>query len=122
MNLLLDTPVLLWWAHDSPSLAERERDAIASADRVFLSSVVIWEVEIKRAIGRLTTIPDLRERALGAGLLGLSFTLEHAGVAGRLERHHDDPFDRALVAQARCESLILVTADAALDAYGVARL
>lgn len=119
MNLLLDTNIVLWWAHDDARLGKPQRQAIASAERVFLSSVVVWEVEIKRALGKLRTVPDLRERALRQGFTGLSLTLDHAETAGRLPRHHGDPFDRALVAQAVVEGLTLVTADQALVAYDV---
>ena len=119
MNLLLDTNIVLWWAHDDARLGKPQRQAIASAERVFLSSVVVWEVEIKRTLGKLRTAPDLRERALRHGFTGLSLTLDHTEAAGRLPRHHDDPFDRALVAQAIVEGLTLVTADQALVAYDV---
>ena len=119
MNLLLDTSIVLWWAHDDGRLGEAVRQTIASAERVFLSSVVVWEVEIKRALGTLRTVPNLRERALGHGFAGLALALEHAEVAGRLPRHHGDPFDRALIAQAIVEGLTLVTSDQALAAYDV---
>lgn len=82
----------------------------------------MWEVEIKRALGKLTTVPDLRARALAAGFTGLALTLEHAETAGRLPLHHHDPFDRALVAQAMVEHLTLVTADRAIGAYDLPRL
>ncbi len=119
MSLLLDTNIVLWWAHDDARLGESPRQAIASAERVFLSSVVVWEVEIKRALGKLRTVPDLRDRALKHGFTGLSLTLDHAEVAGRLPPHHRDPFDRALLAQAIVEGMTLVTADQALSAYEV---
>jgi len=119
LSLLLDTNIVLWWAHDSALLGDIERKAIASAERVFLSSIVVWEVEIKRALGKLTTIPDLRAKALAGGFTGLAFSLEHAEVAGRLPPHHHDPFDRALVAQAVVEGLTLVTADRLIGAYDV---
>lgn len=119
MSLLLDTHVVLWWTYDDERLGEAARRAIASAERVFLSSVAVWEIEIKRALGKLRADSDLRERALRSGFSGLALTLEHAEVAGRLPRHHGDPFDRALVAQAVCEKLTLVSGDEALAAYDV---
>lgn len=122
MSLLLDTHVVLWWAHDDRRLGEAARRAIASSERVFLSSIAVWEIEIKRALGKLRADSDLREQALRSGFSGLALTLEHAEVAGRLPRHHGDPFDRALVAQAVCEELTLVTADEVLAAYDVSLL
>lgn len=119
MSLLLDTHVVLWWDHDDKRLGVAARHAIASSERVFLSSAAVWEIEIKRAIGKLRADSDLQEQALRSGFSGLALTLEHAEVAGRLPRHHGDPFDRALVAQAMCEKLTLVSGDDALAAYDV---
>ena len=84
-----------------------------------MSAVSIWELEIKRALGRLRAEDDLAERALASGLEPLPVTLEHAVAAGRLPLHHHDPFDRMLVAQARVEGLVLATRDRQLQQYDV---
>lgn len=86
---------------------------------MFVSAASIWELEIKRAAGRLRAPDDLVERADSAGFERLLITIEHAQDAARLPRHHRDPFDRMLVAQALAEGLTLATADAALAQYGV---
>lgn len=121
MTLLLDTHVLLWWASDDARLGPRARRSLTTSD-VAVSAVVGWEIEVKRARGRLDAPDDLAGLLAEQGFAELPLTLRHAVDAGRLPRHHDDPFDRALVAQARAEGLRLVTADGALAAYDVLRL
>ena len=120
MNLLLDTHVLLWWLADDPTLAAGAREAIADADNtVYLSAVVVWEVRIKQALGKLL-VPDDFEPVLAAQpFVDLPVSVHHAHAVGHLPMHHRDPFDRMLVAQARSEGFRIVTRDAALAAYGV---
>jgi PIN domain nuclease of toxin-antitoxin system len=89
---------------------------------VLLSAAVVWEVEIKRAAGKLKT-PDTIESILTThGTVPLPITLEHASAVGKLPLHHHDPFDRILVAQAQIENAVLVSADRRLAAYGVPML
>ena len=121
MTLLLDTHVLLWWAADDDRLGPAARERLRG-EGVRVSAVTAWEVEVKRALGRLDAPDDLAALLRQEGFVELPLSLEHAVDAGRLPRHHDDPFDRALVAQARAERLVLVTADQALEDYDVERL
>lgn len=88
-------------------------------DGAVASAASIWEIEIKRALGKLRVPEDLGDRCDRSGLDRLGISFEHAQTAGRLPPHHRDPFDRMLVAQARVEGLTLVTSDAALGAYDV---
>ena len=97
-------------------MGEAARDAVASAENeVFVSSVSVWEIAIKRAAGRLV-FPIDRFDGLAArmGFEVLPILPAHAVVAGALPRHHADPFDRMLIAQAVVEDLILVSVDAAM--------
>jgi PIN domain nuclease of toxin-antitoxin system len=88
-----------------------------------VSSVSVWEAAIKRALGKLRADPaDLRAELDLAGFGQLPVTWEHGLAAGALPRHHRDPFDRMLIAQAQLEGLTLVTTDQALAAYDVALL
>lgn len=119
MKLLLDTHVLIWWMEDSKRLSVEAREAIAVADEVRVSAATVWEIAIKRALGRLDLPEDYLDHVERSGLRSLSITVEHAEAAGALPRHHDDPFDRMLVAQTRVEGLTLVTADRRLADYGV---
>lgn len=85
-----------------------------------MSAASLWEISIKEALGRLQLHGiDLLEEIEVDGFLELPIRGGHALDAGRLPRHHDDPFDRMLVAQARAEDLVLVTADQALSEYEV---
>lgn len=122
MTLLLDTHVLLWWAGDEPRLGDEARRMVAEATEVWVSAVTGWEIEIKRAAGRLSAPEDLEDLVVEEGFVELPFTLRHAIAAGRLPPHHRDPFDRALVAQATTEGLQLLTADRALAPYEVSLL
>jgi PIN domain nuclease of toxin-antitoxin system len=119
---LLDTHVLLWWLADDDRLPDGAREAINTAPEVRLSAASVWEIAIKRALSRLD-VPDDYLEAVDAGEIGLlPITGRHAEIAGALPRHHDDPFDRMLVAQAGADELTLVTADRRLTDYGVAVL
>ena len=122
MKLLLDTHAFLWWVTKDQALATVARDEIARADVVAVSAASAWEIAIKKAAGRLNAPDDVEEQLDRHGFLPLEITLRHARAAGALPRHHGDPFDRMLVAQAQLESLTLVTRDRRLALYGVATL
>lgn len=100
-------------------LEVRARQRLESADVLVVSVASVWEIEIKRAKGRLVAPLDIADRAISEGLDPLSITIDHAREAGRLPLHHSDPFDRMLVAQARVEGLTLATADMTLARYDV---
>lgn len=124
MNLLLDTQALLWWKEGSRRLGRRARRAIErDAAMVWISAASAWEVAIKSRSGRLRLAEPLHlwmphdlERH---GFVMLNVTAEHAVAVASLPEHHEDPFDRLLIAQARHEGLTVVTSDAAFDAYEV---
>lgn len=123
MRLLLDTHAVLWWALDDRRLGADARRSIADAAEVYVSAASIWEMAIKIGLGKLELVrfemaelPELAERL---GFLDLSITAEHAASVAALPGHHSDPFDRLLVAQAKQEGLVLVTADRQFSAYGV---
>jgi PIN domain nuclease of toxin-antitoxin system len=121
--LLLDTHVLLWSVLDDPALPRRFRAALEAPDaEVFVSAATVWEVAIKRALGKLPCPPDLFEQALQAGCIALPVTWAHARATEVLPLHHHDPFDRLLIAQARVEDLVLVSADRVFARYEVALL
>lgn len=127
MKLLLDTHVFLWWCAADPKLSQGAVDAIADgANDVFVSAVNGWEIAIKTRLGKLP-LPQppaafmtamLRRHAFDV----LSVSLDHALAEFDLPAHHNDPFDRLLVAQARCEEMTLVSNDAVLEHYDVAGL
>ena len=123
MRLLLDTHVLLWWFNEPEVLSQQAVAAIAEeTNAVYVSAVTIWEAGIKQALGKLRGADDLVSRVREQRLDELPVELEHAAAAARLPSHHNDPFDRILVAQAQAEGLTVVTRDVRLGAYGVALL
>ena len=97
-RLLLDSHVLLWWLFDDPALGPETRKLIGDRNNyVGVSAASVWEIAIK----------------------ALAVTFEHAERAAVLPRHHGDPFDRMLVAQAQIEHLELLTRDRKLHDYDV---
>jgi PIN domain nuclease of toxin-antitoxin system len=120
MNLLLDTHILLWWLDDSPALPKVGRVAISdSANLILLSSVVIWEIRIKQALGKLEIAPDFYQVIKNQGFEFLPITADHAFAVGDLPMYHRDPFDRMIIAQAIREGFTVVTHDVVFKKYDV---
>lgn len=127
MNILLDTHAFLWFVADDPRLSDTARSLIeADASQPFLSIASLWEMAIKVSLGKLKFeqpyelfIPQ-QLTINGIGILNLS--LEHTAAISTLPFHHRDPFDRVIAVQANLEKMCVVSADTALDAYGVERV
>jgi PIN domain nuclease of toxin-antitoxin system len=120
MNLLLDTHVLLWWLDDNPDLSLRARTVIADGNNlVFVSAAVIWEIQIKHALGKLKIPKNFRNVLDQQGFELLDITVEHSYAVGKLPLYHRDPFDRILVAQAKLENMILVSRDKRIKKYKI---
>lgn len=120
MKLLLDTHAALWWLADDARVGrDAERELSDDTNRVLLSAAVIWEVAIKRSLGKLQAPADLAQTLLGAGAQPLPVTLDHAAAVEALPWHHRDPFDRILVSQALTEGAAIVSQDERLRPYGV---
>ena len=120
MNLLLDTHILLWWLDDNASLPVNAREAIADTDNlIILSAAVIWEIRIKQGIGKLKIEPNFYNVIKEQGFEMLAITSDHANAVGDLPKHHRDPFDRILIAQALLEGFTVVTHDAIFNKYPI---
>lgn len=120
--LLLDTHTLVWVLMRPDRLSARASEQIGDVDvEVVVSSVSAWEIATKVRLGRFAEADELLPGyARHLALLGsreLSVSTAHALAAGGLDWDHRDPFDRLLVAQARAESLILVTKDRMIRAF-----
>jgi PIN domain nuclease of toxin-antitoxin system len=122
MRLLLDTHTFIWACAEPDKLSRAEQQAIADPDNdVFVSAVTAWEIAIKRALGRLDfPIERFEEFTASMGFEPLPMTVRHAIAAGALPRHHEDPFDRMLIAQARTEGATMMTEDGKFRLYDVA--
>lgn len=120
MTLLLDTHVLLWWLGDDPRLPADVAALVGDgAEEVAVSAATVWEIGIKRALGKLQAPDDLLEEVERSGFTPWQITPRDADAAGRLPRHHDDPFDRMLLAQAQQRGAALASVDRRFPAYGV---
>ena len=124
MNILLDTHTFLWWIADAPPLSRTARRLIGDARNVlYWSAASSWEAAIKHGLGKLP-LPAAPEVFFPAELLlnrvePLPILDAHAFQAAQLPRHHRDPFDRMLVAQAQVETLVLLSDDSQLRLYDV---
>jgi PIN domain nuclease of toxin-antitoxin system len=120
VRLLLDTHALLWALSKPDSLAPLARRRLEQAEStLFVSAVSAWEMEIKRALGKLDTPDDLPKQMQRHRMLELPVHLRHVERLRKLPPLHRDPFDRLLVAQALADDLTIVTRDERILAYPV---
>lgn len=121
MNLLLDTHVALWAITDNPKLPQSARDLITSPKtNVWVSAANIWEIAIKYSLGRgdmPVSSQDAKRYFQESGYRFLAIEAEHAIAVEELPSHHQDPFDRILVAQALVEPMRLMTHDPLVALY-----
>ncbi len=127
MKLLLDTHVYLWLSSGTGKIPAKTLRRVADArNERYLSIASVWELAIKISLGKLQLPMPLGEhlaRGLDDGQIGLlPIAYQHVLSVATLPRHHGDPFDRLLVAQAEREGMSLVSADAAFDTYALRRL
>ena len=118
MKLLLDTHILLWVMQDAPQLGRPARRLLNDAEAIYVSSVSLWEITIKSALGKLRVDQNEFDAQLEKiGFSPLPVTWAHTRELRKLPLLHGDPFDRMLVAQAMSEPLRLLTRDAVLKTY-----
>jgi PIN domain nuclease of toxin-antitoxin system len=119
-RVLVDTHALLWWLSDDAALSPAARETLADpANDPLVSAASVWEIAIKRSLGKLTAPDDLPDLIFDEGFSWLPITALHAWQVRELPNHHRDPFDRLLVAQALSEQLPVITADTRFTDYGV---
>jgi len=120
MNLLLDTHILIWALENNPQLSEAaKKEIINGSNIVFVSTASIWEISIKKAMGKLDVPDNLYEEIEQHRFTLLDINYNHAELAGKLPKIHKDPFDRMLIAQTKIEKLTLVTKDKIISQYDV---
>jgi PIN domain nuclease of toxin-antitoxin system len=119
MNLLLDTHILLWHLADDTKLSKQTSGLIENeANNKFLSIVSLWEIELKRNIGKLSITHPI-ESLLPPEIVILPLQIEHIGHLKQLPFHHRDPFDRIIISQAIVEGFSLLTDDGVFKHYDV---
>lgn len=124
MNLLLDSHALIWFLEDDPCLSKAAKIAISDPNNTrFVSDATAWEMAIKHSLGKLrlplpyeSLFPETLENF---GFLMLPIMHEHFYQMIHLPRHHGDPFDRLLIAQAMVENLTIISRDPHFSSYGV---
>ena len=116
---LVDSHVLIWAALDSPRLSSKYSAILNGANTCFVSVASIWEMEIKLQLEKLDVPKSFPEQLCRGPYDLLQISEAHALAAARLPRHHGDPFDRMLIAQAQAEGLAILTADRRFTAYDV---
>jgi PIN domain nuclease of toxin-antitoxin system len=118
MNILLDTHVLIWALENNPTLSDKARYSIIKANNmVFVSAVSIWEIGIKRSLGKLETPDNLMEEIKLHRFTPLNISYDHAELAGKLPDIHKDPFDRMLIAQSITDNFPIMTDDSKIALY-----
>jgi len=127
MRHLIDSQSLIWYVDQDHLLGAAAHAAITNpANDLLLSAATVWEIGIKVGLGKLTlSLPYrqwMNQAIADLGLLLLPITVEYADVQAGLPRHHGDPFDRLLVAQAMVEHVAVISSAPQLDASGVTRI
>src|SRR5713226_708360 len=119
MRLLLDTHVLLWWREAARPLSRRAHAEIADGgNEIVVSIASLWEITIKRSLGKLAFPDDLEAVLEEERFLLLPISFLHLRSLDGLPHLHRDPFDRLLIAQSLTEQLPIISNDRALAAYG----
>jgi PIN domain nuclease of toxin-antitoxin system len=126
-TVLLDTHIVLWWFQGAGKLSAKAKGLLRDSDvTVLVSAVSAWEIAIKYKAGKLDASSGLISRFQSAleeeHFVELPITAAHAIRAGLLEGSHKDPFDRMLIAQARMESVPVVSTDPCFDGFKVTRI
>jgi len=124
MKYLMDTHIFLWWILENPKLKERVKAIIRNKHNIlYLSAASTWEMLIKSGAGKLS-LPDspeifIRRQLLLNDINILDITLQHTFALAELPLIHKDPFDRILIAQAKCENCTFITDDTLIKSYDV---
>jgi PIN domain nuclease of toxin-antitoxin system len=120
MRLILDAHIVIWSVTNDPRLAAQILELIAGqVDPIAFSVAQLWEVEIKAAARLMPGVPDFAGAVVALNLELLPILPDDAVRAAHLPRHHGDPFDRMLIAQALARDLMIVTHDRAFEPYVV---
>jgi PIN domain nuclease of toxin-antitoxin system len=117
---LLDTHILLWWLSDDKKLGKKRTELLAqSSNQIAVSTVSIWEIVIKKSLGKLKVPDNLKEVIYENEFEILSITPDHVLSLQNLPPIHNDPFDRLLITQSIYEDMVIVTADKIIPKYEV---
>lgn len=119
---LLDTHTLLWFLKNSPKLSNRALEIITTENEIFFSIVSLWEIVIKKSIGKLdltSSIQEIEDLCYEKDISLLQIKSKHLDKIMELPNIHNDPFDRLIISQSIIENLILITKDSNIPYYPV---
>ncbi len=116
---LADTHILLWALSDDARLTKPHRDILESNAEIIISAASIWEIAIKKSIGKLRVPDNLPNLLPRAGFQILPITAQHADAVSLLPFHHNDPFDRLIIGQAQIEKLPIIGVDKRFSDYNI---
>ncbi len=119
MRVLLDTNIVLWLSKEGSYAQKDIQNIISKASEVYVSKASLWEIATKINIGKLKLKPDFFEKIEDTSYTFLDISKEHILDYMLLPAIHKDPFDKMLIAQARCEDMLLITADTNIVKYKV---
>jgi len=127
MRLLIDSHALIWYVDQHQQLSSASHAALSDRyNDLLLSAGSIWEIAIKIGLGKLVLTQPyslwMSQALNNLGITVLPITVEYADAQASLPKHHSDPFDRLMVAQALVERVSIVSGDARMDAYGITRI
>ena len=127
MRILIDSHVLIWYVDQDNLLSPASHAAISDpTNDLLLSAGSIWEIGIKLGLGKIILTqpfkPWINQAISDLDVTVLPLSVEYVDVQSNLPKHHGDPFDRLIVAQAIVEQVSIISADANLDAYGIIRI
>lgn len=121
MKALLDTHAFLWWDGEPEKLSKNALAICQNAENtLFLSAASVWEMQIKIQLGKLKIdlpLSDLIRQQEENGIVVLPVPVSHTLEISNLSLHHKDPFDRLLIAQARVEEMVFISADPIMAHY-----
>jgi len=120
MRYLLDTQLFIWWLNDDIKLSTSVKSLLLNPmNNVAISACSIWEIGIKHKLGKLPVPDRFMEQLQRLPFALIDIDIYHAWKASQFPLHHNDPFDRLLIAQAQLEKRTLLTTDAQLPTYDV---
>jgi len=123
MKILLDTHIFIWWMEKNKRLSKDIFNLLNNPqNQIFLSVASVWELIIKKAKKKLKTPKDVQGGIKASGFIPINIEMLHVLDLEKLPMHHNDPFDRIIISQAKIEHLTLITADKKIWKYNLALL
>ena len=119
---IIDTHALLWYLRNSSELSEKARQIIDNEEQIFTSIASLWEIAIKQSIGKLDleySISQIKNLCKQKSISVFPIASRHLDELISLPNHHNDPFDRLIICQAKSENLTIITRDTIIPKYPV---